>query len=131
VRKTKEKSVEVNHDKFANNDSVGDAVLVNNGVIKITVIEKKKNRVLCKVITPATLGSRRHINLPGVHVSLPPLTKKDIADVGLGAELGVDFVALSFVRKPGDLAELRDLLTRKKNKAQVLAKIEDQAAVES
>src|ERR1700730_5175572 len=131
ARKTHKKSVEVNYDKFANDVSVGDTVLVDNGLIKLTVIEKKKNRVLCKVVTPAALGSRRHINLPGVHVSLPALTKKDIADVALGAQLGVDFVALSFVRKPDDLAELRDLLSRKKSKAQVLAKIEDQAAVES
>src|SRR6267143_1239570 len=131
AKKTEKKSVEVNYDKFADDVSVGDTVLVDNGLIKLVVIEKKKNRVLCKVITPAALGSRRHINLPGVHVSLPPLTKKDIADVGLGAELGVDFVALSFVRKAGDLVELRNLLARKKSKAQVLAKIEDQAAVES
>ena len=131
AKKTEKKSVEVNYDKFANDVNVGDTVLVDNGLIKLTVIEKKKNRVLCKVITPAALGSRRHINLPGIHVSLPPLTKKDIADVGLGAKLGVDFVALSFVRKPGDLVELRNLLARKKSKAQVLAKIEDQAAVES
>src|SRR5438477_2770689 len=131
AKKTQKKSVEVNYDKFANDVSVGDTILVDNGLIKLTVIEKKKNRVLCKVITPSTLGSRRHINLPGVHVSLPALTKKDIADVTLGAQLGVDFVALSFVREAGDLTELRDLLTRKKSKAQVLAKIEDQAAVES
>src|SRR2546428_12886099 len=130
AKKTEKKSVEVNYDKFANDVSVGDTVLVDNGLIKMVVVGKKKNRVLCKVITPAALGSRRHINLPGIHVSLPPLTKKDIADVGLGAKLGVDFVALSFVRKPGDLAELRNLLARKKSKAQVLAKIEDQAAVE-
>src|SRR2546430_9603909 len=131
AKKTQKRSVEVNYDKFADDVNVGDTVLVDNGLIKLVVIEKKKNRVLCKVITPAALGSRRHINLPGVHVSLPPLTKKDIADVGLGAELGVDFVALSFVRKSSDLTDLRDLLTRKKSKAQVLAKIEDQAAVES
>jgi pyruvate kinase len=131
ARKTQKKSVEVNYDKFANDVSVGDTVLVDNGLIKFIVVDKKKNRVLCKVITPAALGSRRHINLPGVHVSLPALTKKDIADVALGAQLGVDFVALSFVRKADDLAELRDLLTRKRSKAQVLAKIEDQAAVES
>ena len=131
AKKTQKKSVAVNYDKFANDVSVGDTILVDNGLIKLTVIEKKKNRVLCKVITPSTLGSRRHINLPGVHVSLPALTKKDIADVTLGAQLGVDFVALSFVREAGDLTELRDLLTRKKSKAQVLAKIEDQAAVES
>src|SRR5438105_8020370 len=131
AKKTEKKSVEVNYDKFADDVNVGDTVLVDNGLIKLTVIEKKKNRVLCKVVTPSTLGSRRHINLPGVHVSLPALTKKDIADVTLGAQLGVDFVALSFVRKPADLAELRNLLIRKKSKAQVLAKIEDQAAVES
>src|SRR6266487_5313647 len=131
AKKTQKKSVAVNYDKFADDVNVGDTVLVDNGLIKLTVAEKKRNRVLCKVITPAALGSRRHINLPGVHVSLPPLTKKDIADVGLGAELGVDFVALSFVRKPSDLVELRNLLVRKKSKAQVLAKIEDQAAVES
>src|SRR5438477_2916378 len=131
AKKTEKKSVEVNYDKFADDVNVGDTVLVDNGLIKLTVIEKKKNRVLCKVITPSTLGSRRHIHLPGVHISLPALTKKDIADVTLGAQLGVDFVALSFVREPGDLTELRDLLTRKKSKAQVLAKIEDQAAVES
>ena len=131
AKKTQKKSVEVNYDKFADDVNAGDTVLVDNGLIKLVVTEKKKNRVLCKVITPAALGSRRHINLPGVHVSLPALTKKDIADVTLGAELGVDFVALSFVRKADDLAELRDLLTRKKSNAQVLAKIEDQAAVES
>ena len=130
--KAKEKkSVEVNYDNFANDVGVGDTVLVDNGLIKLSVIEKKKERVLCKVITPAPLGSRRHINLPGVHVSLPALTKKDIADVDLGAKLGVDFVALSFVRKAADIVELRNLLARKKSKACVLAKIEDQSAVES
>src|SRR5437762_417176 len=131
AKKTQKKSIAVNYDKFVDDVNVGDSILVDNGLIKLSVIEKKKNRVLCKVITPAPLGSRRHINLPGVHVSLPPLTKKDIADVTLGAQLGVDFVALSFVRKPSDLMELRNLLIRKRSNAQVLAKIEDQAAVES
>ena len=131
VKPSQPNSVEVNYDKFADDLKVGQSVLVDNGLIKLTVIEKKKDRVLCKVVTPAALGSRRHINLPGVHVSLPPLTKKDIVDVALGAELGVDFVGLSFVREPGDLSELRRLLARDKSKALVLAKIEDQAAVES
>ena len=125
------KSVTVNYDKFPEDVSAGDSVLVDNGLIKLVVIGKKKDRVVCRVVTPASLGSRRHINLPGVNVSLPPLTKKDIADVELGARLGVDFVALSFVRKASDLVELKNLLARKKSKACVLAKIEDQSAVES
>ena len=131
AKNTKKHSVDVNYDKFADDVNVGDTILVDNGLIKLNVVQKKKNRVICRVITPAALGSRRHINLPGIHVSLPPLTKKDIADVALAAQLGVEFVALSFVRKTSDLDELRDLLKRKKSKAQVLAKIEDQAAVES
>ena len=131
AKSTKQKSVSVNYDKFVEDVSVGDAILVDNGLIKLKVIEKKKDSVICKVLTPSMLGSHRHINLPGVHVSLPALTKKDISDVSLGAQLGVDFVALSFVRKPSDLTELRDLLTRKKSKACVLAKIEDQSAIES
>src|SRR5712691_4648109 len=68
AKRTEKKSIEVNYDKFADDVSVGDTILVDNGLIKLTVIEKKKNRVLCKVITPSTLGSRRHINLQGVHV---------------------------------------------------------------
>ncbi|HZR79248.1 MAG TPA: pyruvate kinase, partial [Chthoniobacterales bacterium] len=131
AEKTQEKSVRVNYDKFEDDVSVGDTVLVDNGLIKLRVAKKKKNRVICEVITPAPLGSRRHINLPGVHVSLPALTKKDVADVNLGAQVGVDFVGLSFVRKASDLSLLRDLLVRKKSKASVLAKIEDQSAVES
>jgi pyruvate kinase len=131
AKKKQKKSVDVNYDGFVDDVSVRDTILVDNGLIKLVVAEKKKNRVLCRVVTPAPLGSRRHINLPGVHVNLPALTKKDVADVSLGAQLGVDFVALSFVRKPADLMELRDLLMRKKSKACVLAKIEDQSAVES
>jgi pyruvate kinase len=64
-------------------------------------------------------------------VNLPPLTEKDIVDVTLGAELGVDFVALSFVRQKSDLEELRRLLAAKKSKALIVAKIEDQSAVQS
>jgi pyruvate kinase len=131
AKPTKKNSVSVNYDKFSQDVNVGDAVLVDNGLLKLKVTGRKRDRVICKVLSPAKLGSRRHINLPGVHVSLPALTKKDIADINLGAQLEVEFVALSFVRKASDLNELRDLLTRKKSKACVMAKIEDQSAVES
>lgn len=130
--KSKERySVDVNYDGFVADVSVGDTVLVDNGMIRLLVLEKGKNRVRCKVLTPAVLGSRRHINLPGVHVNLPPLTKKDIVDVALGVELGVDFVALSFVREKSDIDELRKLLAKKRSKALIVAKIEDQLAVRS
>jgi pyruvate kinase len=128
--KPKEKySVDVNYSGFAGDVSVGDTVLVDNGLIKTEVIGKGTDRVRCKVITPGHLGSRRHINLPGVHVNLPALTKKDIVDLTLGVELGVDFVALSFVRRGRDLEELRSFLRKKKSHALIVAKIEGQSAV--
>src|SRR5207244_10783222 len=70
-------SVDVNYDGLINDINEGDTVLVDNGVIHLLVLEKRENRIRCKVITPGTLGSRRHINLPGVRVNLPPLTQKD------------------------------------------------------
>src|SRR4029434_7779343 len=79
-------SVDVNYDGLINDISAGDSVLVDNGVIHLLVLEKRENRIRCKVITPGTLGSRRHINLPGVRVNLPPLTKKDLGDVALRSE---------------------------------------------
>src|SRR3984893_654756 len=134
VRSAKSKeqySVDVNYPGFVKDVAVGDKILVDNGLIKLVVLEKGKDRVRTRVLPPAVLGSRRHINLPGVHVNLPPLTKKDIADVALGTELEVDFVALSFVREKSDIEHLRQLLSRKKSKAQIVAKIEDQLAVRS
>jgi pyruvate kinase len=130
--KSEEKySVDVNYEGLVNDIQVGDTVLVDNGMIRLQVLDKKKNRIRCKVLTPGTLGSRRHINLPGVRVNLPPMTEKDIADVTLGTELGVDLVALSFVREKSDIEELRQLLHSKQSKALIVAKIEDQSAVRS
>ena len=130
--KSEEKySVDVNYEGLVNDIHVGDTVLVDNGMLRFLVLGKKKNRVRCKVLTPGTLGSRRHINLPGVKVNLPPMTEKDIADVTLGVELGVDLVALSFVREKTDLEELRRLLTKLESNASIVAKIEDQSAVHS
>jgi len=75
--KSEEKySVDVNYEGLVNDIQVGDTVLVDNGMIRLLVLDKKKNRVRCKVLTPGTLGSRRHINLPGVRVNLPSLTEK-------------------------------------------------------
>ncbi len=122
-------SVDVNYDELINDISVGDTVLVDNGVIRLRVLEKKTDRIRCAVLTPGTLGSRRHINLPGVRVNLPPTTRKDLEDIGVGVELAVDFVALSFAREKGDLEELRRVLAERKSLARIVAKIEDQSAV--
>jgi pyruvate kinase len=128
-RSEEERSVDVNYENFVNDISVGDVVLLDNGAIEMKVLAKTGNKVQCEVLTEGSLGSRRHINLPGVKVSLPALTEKDVLDVKLGLELGVDFIALSFVRRAQDLEQLRALFPEAGPRPLVIAKIEDQEAV--
>src|ERR1051326_8358410 len=124
-------SVDVNYENFVRDIDVGDVVLLDNGAIQMKVLAKQGNKVECEVLTEGTLGSRRHINLPGVKVSLPALTAKDLADVELGLKLGVDFIALSFVREAKDIRQLKAVIERGKHHPLVIAKIEDQQAVEN
>ncbi len=121
-------SITVNYD-LIHDVSLGDTILLDNGIMQARVLEKGEKRVRCQVLTAGSLGSHRHINLPGVHVNLPALTEKDLADVALGIELAVDFVALSFARQRADLDELRDVLKKGGSRAGVIAKIESAEAV--
>ncbi|MDQ3117075.1 MAG: pyruvate kinase [Verrucomicrobiota bacterium] len=122
-------SITVNYDGLIDDISVGDVVLLDNGLMQVRVEEKKDGRIRTTVLTAGALGSRRHINLPGVHVNLPALTEKDLADVALGIELKADFVALSFARKKEDLDQLRRVLRKGGSSALVVAKIESASAV--
>ncbi len=122
-------SITVNYDDLTDDVSVGNVVLLDNGLMQVRVLAKGDDRIRTVVLTAGRLGSRRHINLPGVDVNLPALTEKDRADVGLGIELRVDFVALSFARKKEDLVLLRRLLRKGGSNAAVVAKIESQSAV--
>lgn len=128
-RSEEEHSVDVNYANFINDINVGDTVLLDNGAIQMKVLAKSGNKVECEVLTEGKLGSRRHINLPGVKVSLPAMTSKDIADVKLGLEVGVDLIALSFVREARDLLQLKEHFAGVANPPLVIAKIEDQQAV--
>ena len=124
------KGTSVNYPDFVTDVRAGDTLIIDNGEMKMRVVATHPDRVECEVMTVGGLGSRRHINLPGVRVSLPALTEKDRADVKLGLELGVDYVALSFVRDPADIAMLRACLHGTSHPPQIVAKIEHQFAVD-
>lgn len=124
-----EHSVDVNYDDLVDDIKTGDVVMVDNGTIQFKVLEKKHNQLKCEVLTQGTLGSRRHINLPGVRVNLPALTEKDIQDVELGMELGVEFIAMSFCREAEDVTKLRNILESRKAHQKIIAKLEDQEGV--
>lgn len=122
-------STTVNYDDFAHDVNAGDTLVVDNGAMKMRILSKTETRVECEVLTDGQLGSRRHINLPGVRVSLPALTEKDHEDLTLGIELAVDYFAMSFVRGPEDIRQLRACLAGAAHPPQIVAKIEHQFAV--
>ncbi|HSI82695.1 MAG: pyruvate kinase [Candidatus Methylacidiphilales bacterium] len=131
VKSEEEYSVDTNYDDLIGSLNIGDTVLVDNGVIHMKVLSKETGRKLvCEVLTPGVMGNRRHINLPGIKVNLPALTEKDLGDVAVGVEMGVDYLALSFVREPDDIKLLRSVLTELgAPEIRIVAKIEDQTAV--
>ena len=122
-------AVSVNYPGLPSDVEVGAIVLVDSGLIRMRVFEKDDAHVRCEVVTPGRLGSRRHVNLPGVYVNLPSLTGKDEDDLRAGVEDGIDFVALSFARQAQDIRALRRFLDSLGSSARIIPKIEDQAGV--
>jgi pyruvate kinase len=102
----------------------GDRILLADGSVELRVASASATDVICEVISGGRVGDRKGINLPGVSVSAPSLTSKDLADVRWGLEAGVDMVALSFVRTPEDLFRLRSHLQTLGAPVPVIAKIE-------
>ena len=123
------RSVDVNYQNLVNDISVGSIVLVDNGLLRLEVLEKSDAHIRCRVLIAGQLSSRRHINLPGVKVNLPAFTEKDRADTLVGLAEGIDFIALSFVREAKDVLQLREFLAGQKSTARIIAKIEDQSAI--
>lgn len=123
------RGVSVNYPGLPADLQVGNTVLLDSGLIRLEVLTKDETHVHCRVLTPGKVGSRRHINLPGVDVNLPSLTEKDERDVRAGVAAGVDFIALSFVRRADDVLVLRALLDHLGSKARIIAKIEDQGGL--
>lgn len=128
-KSAEEVSVDVNYDNLVDDIRVGDVVLIDSGTIELKVLEKKHNQLVCDVLTPGTLKSRRHVNLPGVRVNLPSLTQQDKEDIKLGIELGVDWFAMSFVREPEDVLRLKAILDYHNAPQKVIAKLEDQEGI--
>ncbi|HLH03151.1 MAG TPA: pyruvate kinase [Bryobacteraceae bacterium] len=113
-----------NYVEFARDVRPGDAVLIADGSVVLRVIESDGVAARCQVVTGGMVSDRKGINLPGVQVSTPSLSKKDIADAHFGIEKGVDFFALSFVRQARDVLRLRHLLDEQDARQPIIAKIE-------
>ncbi|KIX13196.1 pyruvate kinase [Dethiosulfatarculus sandiegensis] len=105
-------------------------ILLADGLVEILVKEIKDGLVYCEVIVGGKLSSHKGINLPSSNLRVPSFTGKDKKDLALGLELGVDFVALSFVRHEKDLIQVREILNQVENPPLLIAKIEKPQAVD-
>lgn len=117
--------------EFARDVKPGNTVLVADGAVKLRVTSTDGVAARCEVVIGGVLSNRKGINLPGLAVSTPSLTRKDKADLQFGLDEKVDYIALSFVRQPSDVLRLKLYLEERESKAQVIAKIEKPEAVEN
>jgi pyruvate kinase len=113
---------------LADDVHVGDRILVDDGLIELVVLDVAAPRVTARVVHGGEVRSHKGINLPGVNVSAPSITEKDRVDAAFAVEQGLDYVALSFVRRAADIAELRALLPKT---VLIIAKIEKDSALEN
>jgi|TARA_B110000967_G_scaffold161582_1_gene167785 pyruvate kinase len=124
-------SIQINYKGLIKSVSKGSRISIDNGLINFKVLEKDNENLKCKVLDGGKLGSKRHVNLPGVRVDLPSITKKDRKDINLAIKNNISFIALSFVRSAQDVHELRDILKKKKSSAKIIAKIENQEGLDN
>lgn len=110
---------------------IGNTILIDDGLIKLEVKNKTNSSLVCEVIEGGILKPRKGMNLPGMKLSTPSLTEKDLSDLEFGLNHKIDFIALSFVRKPEDIFRLKEWLKSKNNKTPVIAKIEKKEAVDN
>jgi pyruvate kinase len=120
--------VPVTYHNLAKDVHVGDRILINDGLIELVVLDVADTRVTARVLHGGLLSSHKGINLPGVQVSAPSITDKDREDVAFAVEQDLEYVALSFVRRAQDIAELREMIGKP---MLIVAKIEKDSALEN
>src|SRR3990172_7967268 len=104
----------VGYDRLATEVKAGDQVFIDDGLIHLEVLRTDGVHVVCRVLQGGLLTNHKGLNIPGVAISVPAVTEKDLTDLEFGVEQGVDYVALSFVRTSKDISRVKELLKRRK-----------------
>jgi pyruvate kinase len=121
-----EGEIPITYDHLADDVHVGDRILIDDGLIELLAMEVTAPRVKARVVHGGPINPHKGLNLPGVHVSAPSITEKDISDIHFAIEQDLDYLALSFVRRARDIEELRAMIPRG---LLIVAKIEKDVAL--
>jgi pyruvate kinase len=116
---------------FVDDVEVGHRVLIDDGLIRLRVTEKRADDLVCECESGGSIGSRKGINVPDSNLSVPSLTEKDHSDLRWAVDRGFDFVALSFVRCVGDVEDLRAAICDAGGDVPIVSKIETPQAIDS
>ncbi|KGE16285.1 pyruvate kinase [Paenibacillus wynnii] len=124
--------ISITYSNLPKDVQVGSTILIDDGLIGLTVVDVQGTEIKTRIVNGGTIKSKKGVNVPGVHISLPGITEKDTNDILFGIEQDIDFIAASFVRKASDVLEIRALL-EKHNAAhiQIISKIENQQGVDN
>lgn len=127
-----DKRISVTYKDLPRDVQVGSTILIDDGLIGLTVEAIRGSDIECRIVNGGTIKSKKGVNVPGVRISLPGITEKDANDIIFGIEQGVDFIAASFVRKASDVLEIRQLLEEHNaSHIQIISKIENQEGVQN
>lgn len=109
----------------------GNTILIDDGLIELTVEEIKGNDIVCRIVNGGELGQKKGVNIPNVKVNLPAITEKDRQDILFGIEQGFDYIAASFVRNADAVRQIRQILREHDSSMDIIAKIENAEGVEN
>jgi pyruvate kinase len=123
--------VSTTYKELANDAQPGDRLLVDDGKVGLTVVEVDKNDVICTVTEGGPVSNNKGVSLPGMNVSVPAMSEKDVADLEFALALGVDLIALSFVRSPADIELVHEIMDRVGRRVPVIAKLEKPEAIDN
>jgi pyruvate kinase len=129
--KGNEKIISTSYKQLVNDAKIGDPILINDGLIRLKVIQKKSKSLVCEIVNGGILTPKKGMNLPGMDLSTPSITEKDFNDLEFVLKHRVDYIALSFVRSANDVLELKNWLAAKGKTMPVIAKIEKKEAVDN
>jgi pyruvate kinase len=122
--------VSTNHPALIDDVAVGDRIFIDDGAVRLRAVDKRPDELICQVEVGGTVTGHKGVNVPDTRVSSPSLSPKDLQDLEWAIAHGVDYVAMSFVRSPEDLYELRRRLKERDSRMGVIAKIERPEAIE-
>ena len=123
----------VTYENLINDVNIGSYILLDDGLVELQVkeINKDKGEVKCDILNTGELKNKKGVNLPGVKVNLPGITDKDADDIRFGIKENVDFIAASFVRRPSDVLDIRQILEEEKAEITIFPKIENQEGIDN